>query len=290
MFIYIFVVFRMERVQIAVLMACYNRREVTLDCLIHLKISAEIAAIKYQLYLFDDGSVDGTADAVREQEPNAIILTGDGSFFWNRSMHHAFACAMSEGFSAYLWINDDTILESGGITKIFEVYNSVEEEVIVVGAVCDPDTGEMTYGGNRRVDPTFRPFLSVRIEPNGTPQEVDVINGNIVFVPDAIARVLGNLDPIFEHGFGDTDYSMRARKQGLRILQTMSYVGSCSHNSLKGTYKDRMLSMNERMRLIFSRKGLPWRSWLKLCWRHGGALWPIHFFWAYTKIILDRIR
>lgn len=274
--------------QIAVLMACHNRREKTLECLKRLAIAAKKAGVRYRLYLFDDGSTDGTAEAVRALEPDAVILIGDGSYFWNRSMNRVFDAAMREGFSAYLWLNDDTMLEPGAIEQILAASSSVSEDVLVVGAVCDPDTGQLTYGGNRRVDPLLRPFLCTRTEPNGTPQDVDVVNGNVLYVPDKIARTLGNLDPVFEHGMGDTDYSMRARKQGLRILLTSDYVGTCSHNPARGTHKDRALGIADRMRKAFSRKGLPWRSWLVMCWRYGGVLWPIHFIWAYIRILLAR--
>lgn len=274
--------------QIAVLMACHNRRAKTLDCLKRLASAAKNAAVLYRLYLFDDGSTDGTADAVRAQESDAVILAGDGTFFWNRSMNRAFEAAMRDGFPAYLWLNDDTMLEPDAITQILAAYKSADKEVMVVGAVCDPETGRLTYGGNRRVDPYLHPFLCTRVVPNGAPQDVDVVNGNVIFVPDTIARTLGNLDPLFEHGMGDTDYSMRARKRGMRILQTAGYIGTCSHNPSKGTYKDGALGMSERLRQVFSRKGLPWRSWLTMCWRHGGTLWPVHFVWAYIKVILGR--
>lgn len=273
---------------IAVLIACHNRRTKTLECLKRLAVAAEYAAVRYRVYLFDDGSTDGTADAVRAQQPDALILTGDGTYFWNRSMNRVFEAAMRDGFPAYLWLNDDTMLEPDAFTQILAAYQSAEEEVMVVGAVRDPDTGRLTYGGNRRVDSYLRPFLCSRVEPNGAPQDVDVVNGNVLFVPDAIAQTLGNLDPVFEHSMGDTDYSMRARKRGRRILLTAGFVGTCSHNPSKGTHKDGTLDMAGRLGQVFSRKGLPWRSWLIMCWRHGGVLWPIHFVWAYAKVILGR--
>ena len=274
--------------RIAVLMACHNRRSKTVECLKRLASAAENAMVRYRLYLFDDGSTDGTADAVRAQETDAVILTGDGTYFWNRSMNRIFDAAMREGFAAYLWLNDDTMLEPDALTQVLAAYRSVEEDVMVVGAVRDPDTGRLTYGGNRRVDSYLRPFLCTRVEPSGAPQDVDVVNGNVLFVPDTIARTLGNLDPVFEHSMGDTDYSMRARKRGVRILQTAGYVGFCPQNPSKGTHKDGALGMTGRLRQVFSRKGLPWRSWLTMCWRHGGALWPVHFVWAYIKVILGR--
>ena len=276
-------------VKIAVLMACYNRRAKTVECLEHLAITARRAGVDCQLFLFDDGSTDGTAEAVQALLPDAVILRGDGSYFWNRSMNRAFDAAMQVGFPAYMWLNDDTMLQPDAFSLLLSARAfAAPDEVVVVGAVSDPDGGHTTYGGLRDVEPRFRPFLARLLDPGGSPQDVDVMNGNVVLIPDGVARKLGNLDPVFEHGMGDTDYSKRARKQGIRVLLTAGYVGACSRNPLKGTHRDKTLSLRQRVQQIFSRKGLPWRSWLTMCWRHGGVLWPIHFFWGYAKVLLGR--
>jgi len=275
--------------KIAVLMACYNRRNKTVECLEHLAITAKRAGVEYKLFLFDDGSTDNTAEAVLSLVSDAVIIRGDGSYFWNRSMNRAFDAALQVDFPAYLLLNDDTMLQPDAISLLLTARDSVApDEAIVVGAISDPETGTTTYGGARYVSPRFRPFLCTVVHPGPTPLDVDVMNGNVVLVPDGIARRLGNFDPVFEHGMGDTDYSMRARKLGIRILLTAGYVGVCSRNSLKGTHRDRALPLQQRLRQIFSRKGLPWRSWLTMCWRHGGVLWPVHFMWGYAKVILGR--
>lgn len=276
--------------KIAVLMACHNRRAKTIECLEKLSEAAKYADIEYQLFVFDDGSSDGTAEAIASIEPDAVIIRGDGSYFWNRSMNRAFDAALHQGFPAYLWLNDDTILKPDAFSLLLSARNHLapSEEAIVVGAISDPENGETTYGGARYVSPRFRPFLAKVVHPEPLPQDVDVINGNVVLIPDAVARKLGNVDPVFEHGMGDTDYSMRARKRGIRILLTAGYVGACSRNSLKGTHRDKALPLHQRIKQIFSRKGLPWRSWLTMCWRHGGVLWPVHFLWGYSKVILGR--
>ena len=273
----------------AVLMACHNRRAKTSECLEHLAIAANLAGVDYRLFLFDDGSDDGTAEAVKSLESEAVIIRGDGSYFWNRSMNSVFAAALLDGFPAYLWLNDDTILQPDAFNLLLSAQDSAApDEVIVVGALSDPDGGHTTYGGLRNVEPRFRPFMATLQDPTDRPQEVDVMNGNVVLIPNAVARKLGNLDPVFEHGMGDTDYSQRARKRGIRILLTAGYVGACSRNSLSGTHRDKTMPLPQRVRQIFSRKGLPWRSWLTMCRRHGGVLWPVHFLWGYAKVILGR--
>lgn len=276
--------------KIAVLITCHNRKAKTLACLDALSQNALPASWELHVILVDDGSTDGTSEAVRQRFPSVEIIHGDGNLYWNKGMHRAFARAMEIGFDAYLWLNDDTVLDPDAFLLLSSAIDSaLPDEVIVVGAISDPDSCYTTYGGLRDVAPRFRPFLATLLDPIDRPQDVDVMNGNVVLIPNGVARKIGNLDPVFEHGMGDTDYSKRARKLGIRLLLTAGYVGVCPRNPLKGTHRDKALSVGQRVQQIFSRKGLPLRSWLTMCWRHGGVLWPAHFLWGYAKVFLGRV-
>ena len=274
---------------IAVLLACHNRKPSTLECLKRLDAAVRHAQVDHQIYLFDDGSTDGTAHAVQQAYPQARIVQGDGQQFWNRSMHALFGLAQQHGHTAYLWLNDDTMLHPEALTLLVQAHAGVAHRM-VVGAVCDAASGAMTYGGMRRLDPRWRPFLYERVDPTGTPAPVAVMNGNVVFIPQDVAARLGNIDRTFEHGMGDIDYALRAPAAGCHMVQTGAFVGTCSRNPLKGTHHDRQLPVRERIRYAFSRKGLPLQSWWRMCQRHGGPLFLVHFVWGYLRIILKHVK
>lgn len=274
---------------IAVLLACHNRKSSTLECLRRLDVAARHAEVEHQIYLFDDGSTDGTAQAVQQAHPGARIVQGDGQQFWNRSMHAVFGLAQQHGHTAYLWLNDDTMLHPEALALLVQAHAGMARRM-VVGAVRDAVSGVMTYGGMRRVDPRWRPFLYERVEPDGTPAPVGVMNGNVVFIPQDVVGRLGNIDRTFEHGMGDIDYALRAHAAGCHIVQTSTFVGTCSRNPLKGTHLDRRSPGRERIRHAFSRKGLPLRSWWHMCQRHGGPLFLVHFVWGYLRIFLKQVK
>ena len=97
---------------IAVVMACYNRKDLTIKCLEHLHAQSVLLEKQASIngFLMDDGSTDGTTEAVRERFPSVEVLQGDGSLFWNGGMHAAFAEALKGDYDYYLWLNDDTFL------------------------------------------------------------------------------------------------------------------------------------------------------------------------------------
>lgn len=274
----------------AVLITCFNRKEKTLSCLDALFKNHLQLDHKLEVFLVDDGSSDGTSQAVQDRFPKVNLIRGDGSLFWNGGMRVAFAAALGRGFDYYLWLNDDTMLRSDAVSRLLETAAVLGESkpVIVVGSTMDAKTGMLTYGGVVRVS-RFRPITYRLVEPNDRPQRCDSMTGNIVVIPSKVAQAVGNLDPAFEHAMGDTDYALRAYKLGYEVWVGSGIFGACSHNSLSGTYLDASQPLTRRWQQMMGRKGLPWKPWLVLTRRHTGPLWLIYFTWPYIRLIVGGI-
>jgi GT2 family glycosyltransferase len=277
--------------KLSVLMTCHNRKLTTLACLDALFQCDLPEGLLLEVFLVDDGSTDGTADAVRAAFPRVRVLSGESNLFWCRGMHKAFEIAMQGEGDYYLWLNDDTTLLPDALSRLFasETVLSERKPAIVVGSTVDAKTGELTYGGVVRTS-AVKPISFQRVVPSHEPQLCDSMNGNIVLIPAEVANAVGNLDPIFEHAMGDTDYALRARQLGFEVWVGPGIYGSCSANPDIGTYLDAHQSLLRRWRQMMSRKGLPWRSWLVLTRRHAGPLWLLYFAWPYICFLSGGYR
>lgn len=278
--------------RIATLITCYNRKEKTILCLEALFKNLLPEGYSLDVYLMDDGSTDGTADAVRALYPWVHVLSGDSGLFWCRGMHKAFEVALKGNYEYYLWLNDDTMLHLDAVLRLIEceAAQGKSKPVIVVGSTVDAKTGKLTYGGEVRRFKRFRPITFQQVVPSNVPQRCDSMTGNIVLIPSKVAQTVGNLDPVFEHAMGDTDYALRARKLGFEVWVGSGVFGTCSDNPNTGTYRDASQPLSHRWRQIMSRKGLPWRSWLVLTRRHTGPLWLFYFAWPYVSLIFGGYR
>ena len=279
--------------RVCALLTCFNRREKTLECLQALEASTGLDDVEVQALLVDDGSWDGTARAVSQRFPWVTVIRPDpseGALFWCRGMHRAFEAALRIGFDDYLWLNDDTMLSRDALARLLasrdRLRASAAAPVLLVGSTVDAATGQVTYGGELRPS-AWRPMRVVRILPGQVPQLCDSMTGNIVLISAEAARRVGNVDPLFEHSMGDTDYALRARALGVRAWVDAGVHGTCSDNPPRGTWVDPMQPLARRWRDIHTRKGLPWRSWLALTRRHAGVLWPIHFALPYAKVLVQ---
>lgn len=270
------------RPRIAVLATSHDRREVTLASLAALhdqEVDADLDVV-----LVDAGSSDGTAAAVRERFPSAHVDEAGPELYWNAGMRRAWELARQRDPvpDAYLWLNDDTILDRDAVARLLAVWRDAGE-AIVAGATRDPDTGALTYGGVRR-EHAGRPLRFSRVEPGDAPVEVETINGNCVLVPATVAERVGNLDARFTHGMGDFDYGLRARCRGVTVLLAPGTVGTCAANPPS------VRDAAAELRHLRSPKGLPPREWRAFARRWAGPLWPVYFVSPYLRRLGAALR
>lgn len=252
------------------------------------------------IYLVDDGSIDGTATAVNQAYPEVKILQGDGSLFWNGGMSFAFVTAMKQDYNYYLWLNDDTLLYPETLSTLLKTSHSLIEQgethAIVVGSTQDPDTGVFTYGGRRRSQ-WWHPFHFHEVHPKDTVQPCDTLNGNCVLIPQNVVQLVGNLDPELSHYAADLDYGLRAQQQGCTIWVAPGYAGTCLLNTPSSRRSKVNQLWTEQLRKVNQPKGLaledvtliPLSEWKLFTQRHGGLLWSIYWLLPYRRLLWLRL-
>ncbi|RYG17638.1 MAG: glycosyltransferase, partial [Chitinophagaceae bacterium] len=145
-------------------MTCYNRRDKTIECLKSLFSSNVLDEVKYDVFLVDDGSKDGTSGAVRSAYPQVDVFIGDGNLFWAGGMRIAWNRAVVSNieYDYYLLLNDDTmVFDNFSDTMLDNVRQIGLSQFILVGNIIDPKTKDISYGGKRLLTPLFLVLLIV---------------------------------------------------------------------------------------------------------------------------------
>lgn len=206
--------------QIAVLLTCFNRKEKTINCLNELfKLKSNL-----DVYLVDDGSTDGTNEAVLKQFPQVNLIKGTGNLFWNKGMNLAWEHAAKNDYDYYLWLNDDVIIYENCFDELFSCAELTENKAIISGIIETSDKKDTLYGGydsNKNL-----------IKPNGELNSIRNMNGNVVIVPKKVYKVLGNLDVHYHHDLGDVDYGLRAQNKGIGVYTTRIAIASGDKNDI----------------------------------------------------------
>ena len=253
---------------LAVLLTVHNRKETTLKCLQCLSKQMPIIDWDIDIYLTDDGCTDGTPEAIRKIYPKVNIIKGDGNLYWNRGMIKAWQEAVNnKEYSAYLWLNDDTILMEKSLSKILNPHCSVPD-AILVGSCKSSDSKRITFGGSLDFESS-----STRIIPNGKLQKCGIFNGNIVLVPQSVYETLGTLDQTYTHSLGDSDYGLSAIRNGIDIFVCEEVLGICDENRSISKWRNKSYSLIERYKNLNSPLGYaPPKEYFHFKRKHWGYL------------------
>ena len=268
--------------RLAILLTCFNRKESTLKCLQALTASMQYSSedMETSIYLVDDGSTDGTADAITTQYPEIILIKGNGSLYWAGGMRAAWKDAMKSEFDYYLLLNDDTFLFKDALVKLFyasEQYKAqTSKEAIFVGSTVDRINGKQTYGG-RKLYSNKSP-VSYLIQNEKTLAECDLGNGNIMLVPHTIVKSIGILSEKFIHAIADHDYTLRAKEHGFKVFVVPGVLGICKDDSRSDLFRNANLS--GRIRFLYSHKGISYKEYLYFIRSHFPGYLPK----AYCKL------
>lgn len=270
---------------VAILLTVFNRREKTLSCLADCfrQIDGLAAMEKYvcRVFLVDDGSTDGTAEAVAERFPSVQVIRSEGGLYWNQGMRLAWRTAAEEDFDFYLWLNDDTLMHEDALAILLETSEYLRHKAIIVGTAVS-DEGQLSYGGrtksNRLVEPD--PVL---------PVPCYTFNGNLVLVPKSVYGILGNLEPAYQHSFGDYDYGVRALRKGIARVVAPGILASCNRNPGLERWRDAHYSLKERYAYLVSPKGRPLREQFLYDSRAKGFFGAIgHFVSLNIKVLFPK--
>ncbi|MCP4197143.1 MAG: glycosyltransferase family 2 protein [Proteobacteria bacterium] len=267
-----------DKIAVATLITCHNRKGKTISCLDALAAQDCSPHIDITVYLVDDGSVDGTAQAVQNHPIKHKLFMGDGTLFWGGGMRLAFTEAIHDNPDYFLWLNDDTILYPNALSNLLDASRSLNANAqplhVVTGSQQDPETGELTHGGVMMKMLPLPPALRL-VPPSDHTKPCDTILGNCVLIPRCVTDSVGNLSDVYTHCLGDVDYGLRARAKGIGCWVAPGFHGTCRLNPTAGTWQDSDLTFFERYRNFSQTKMVPWSEWLFFCKTHLPLLLPL---------------
>ncbi len=268
---------------LAVLVTFHNRKEKTLACLASLFNCSLPTDYLFDVFLVDDGSTDGTSEAVLAKFPMVNIISGDGDLYWNRGMYLAWITAVSlKDYDYYLWLNDDAILFEYALKLMLEYSNAIENKRIIVGATCSQIDGTVTYSGFN--------FPNKKLNPNGSWQDCDFFNGNIVLIPAFVYRQVGLLDKRFRHALGDFDYGMRATKLGLIHALSPQFLGTCEDHTTDPPWRNNSVPIYKRLKYLYSPLGNNPFEFFAFDKRHNGLfIASLHFLSIHFRAIFPQL-
>lgn len=259
--------------KIAVLLTVYNRKETTIKSLKSLYTAIKILPHDkhFDIFLVNDGCTDGTPKAIRNLFPDIFIINSSGNLYWSRGMRLAWQTALEkDSYDYFIWFNDDAILYPTALQELYHTANTCPSSNIIISGAFEDSQHRVSYGG--------RNYHHELLTPNGKPQPIYYMNGNLVLISKSVVNKIGIIDSIFHHGLGDYDYGLRAIKNNIVPILTTKYVGQTErHDTDLIAYCSSQYSLRKRFKILYSPKFSPTIEYKYLC-RHFGLIKAIYAF------------
>ena len=270
-------------IHVEIVSPVHNRREITLQCLRSLaRINRR--HLKVHIIIIDDGSTDGTSEAIETHFPEVEVIRGDGNLWFTAGSNLGFERALTYHPDYILLINDDTVFDENFLVYLVECAEANPRSAIG-GVLLLWDVPHKVFQVAPKFDVWYGGWRHLYQQTVWTlpekPFEVDFIAGNCILFPVEVFRQIGLMNARQFPHYADAEFTPRLKKNGwkllieprARVFNQPNTTNSLGKMTLRQKYQalwgDLHKQSNLRTRMMLYWVGAPTKS-------HAVAAWTIH--------------
>jgi GT2 family glycosyltransferase len=197
--------------RVSVITPIFNRKDITRQ---FLQSFAGVTYPNFEIIVIDDGSTDGSADAIQREFPSVRVFRTEGNLWWSRATNVGVRDAISRGADFILTINDDVILDPEFLTHLVD--RAVPNPRMLVGAMiyAARPPHNLWYAGGKFSWWTGQ--IPHRASVDDGP--LYWLTGMGTLIPVGAFAEIGMYDEKhFPQYVGDVDFTLRAAKHGYAL-------------------------------------------------------------------------
>jgi GT2 family glycosyltransferase len=217
-------------IDLSIVVVTWNTRALVLECLGSIERASQPIEgrkpLDVELLVVDNGSTDGTAEAIRESFPRARVI--------RLPRNLGFAAGGNAGFREVagrhvLLLNSDTRVVPGTLERCVRFLDENPEVGIIGPQLLNTDGSKQNSIHNYPIIATelvpkgvfqflFRRRFPSRRWSGGEPIDVEAVTGAALFTRAELIRSVGLLPEEYFFFLEETDWCWRAREAGWRVV------------------------------------------------------------------------
>ena len=212
---------RLRHDEVTIVVLNWNRPRETIACLESLA-AADLRGAA--VLVVDNGSRDGSVEAIRQRFPDQRILSLPENRGYSGGNNAGIRAALDAGAKAVLILNNDTRVAPDFLHSLVWMLNADVKAAAVSSGVLRSDYPELNVLESAYLEIYWGHGIIIHYGVNALPREgfnhwreVDVIVGcSVLFSADAL-RAIGPFDDSYFAYHEEVDWCFRARRAGYRI-------------------------------------------------------------------------
>jgi GT2 family glycosyltransferase len=280
-----------------ILLPVHNRKQITeriITCLQQQTFQ------DFHLLLIDDGSMDGTAEMVKERITSLTILKGHGDWWWGGSLHQGYLWLKAHNVPASsiaLLINDDAIFDSNYLQTAVSVLQERKNILLISNAYGE--VSRHLFDGGIHAD-----WKRLKFSVESNPAKINCSSTRGLFLNISDFLKIGGFYPhLLPHYASDYEFTVRAYNKGyslivdehLNLYANESATGIRIFNNEKtyGDFLRHMFSKKYTLHPVYYSNFIvlacpwPWKFYhLLILW--SSSLWKIIKYFFLLALLKNR--
>ena len=203
----------MKNQKVAIIITTYNQDILLEKCLNSIKKKTDYSS--YRVFLVDDASKIKIGEKIKKKFPWINVIVNKDNLGFSKSNNIGIKASLKDYNPNYiLLLNDDTeIVQRNWLKKMIEIGESDSKIGILGCRIIYPDGSLQNIGGYVK---GYEIVKLLKAKDNVI--DVDHVMGSCMLIKRKVIKKIGLLDEIYSpYLLEDTDYCLRAKKQGFSI-------------------------------------------------------------------------
>lgn len=200
----------------------WNGKDDTIECVASLQ---RLTYPNYEIVVVDNGSMDGSVSALKARYPDITTIENGQNLGYAEGFNVGLRYAYENGAHYFLILNNDTVVDPDVLKALVRVAESDDQIGFVSGKVYSYEEPDKLETAGRHSHPILLAGQQVGIDEidqgqHDQTKEYDFVDDVFLLVRRRAYEETGGYDPNFFLYWEETDWCIRVRRAGYKLIYT----------------------------------------------------------------------